>query len=252
MKIIIIEDELPAIDKLERYLYKFDPEMQIVFKGHDIESSVEWITHHQSEIDLIFMDVQLLDGLGFEIFSKVEVVKPIIFTTAYDEYAIDAFKVNSLDYILKPMTYTDLSNSLKKLDTIRSNWSSSLLKGSLNLHASKRHKERFMVKKGNHIHTISTSEIAFFYAEGRTVYLVDTERRKYIIDFRLEDLEQILDAGIFFRINRGMIIHIDSIEDVMVYSSSRFLIKTKVPFDKDVVVSRDRVPEFKDWLRGKI
>lgn len=109
-----------------------------------------------------------------------------------------------------------------------------------------------MVKKGNHIHTISTTEIAFFYAEGRTVYLVDTDRRKYIIDFRLEELDQILDVGNFFRINRGMIIHIDSIEDVMVYSSSRFLIEPKVPFDKEVVVSRDRVPNFKDWLGGKI
>lgn len=104
--------------------------MQVVFKGHDIETSVEWITHHQSEIDLIFMDVQLLDGLAFEIFSKVEVVKPIISTTSYDEYAIDAFKVNSLDYILNPITYMDLSNQLKKLDTIRSNWSSPFSKAA--------------------------------------------------------------------------------------------------------------------------
>ncbi len=251
MKIIIIEDEVPATEKLERYILKHDPSINIVAKFTSVSDSVSWLQDHQEAFDLAFMDIQLTDGLSFDIFSKVSLNKPVIFTTAFDEYAIDAFKVNSIDYILKPITFTEVSAAINKFKNFRSSFQeqkdvSHIVKDI----AKKSYKERFLVKLGNHIHSIKTSEIALFYADGRTVYLVTNTQKKYIVDYKLEDLYQLLDKHLFFRTNRTYIVNINAIEDVLVYSNSRLKIGTKISVEKDIIVSREKVSDFKKWFEG--
>lgn len=254
MKVLIIEDEIPAAEKLERYLHRYDDKIEVLEKLSSVETAVNWLKSHQSDLDLIFMDIQLTDGKSFEIFGQVEINKPIIFITAFDEYAIDAFKVSSIDYLLKPITFDDLSNALDKLKKFKESLSEApainQLKNALNQLQQKTYKTRFMVKLGEHIKSITTSATEFFYAEGRNVYLYTTENRKFIIDFKLEELEELLDPELFYRVNRSYIINIEAIQDVIVYSNSRLKIIPKLEFDKEIIVSRDKVGPFKEWLSG--
>ena len=251
MKILIIEDETPAAEKLERYLLKYEPKTEVKACLPSISESVNYLQEKQEELDLIFMDIQLSDGLSFEIFSQIQIKTPVIFTTAFDEYAIDAFKVNGLDYLLKPIRFTDLSNSLKKLDLLREQLltKSNLQDLSQNFR-KKSYKERFMVKIGAHISTIPIQEVLFFRADGRTVYLYTKEGKRYIIDYKLEDLIDMLDPGNFYRVNRSFIIQIQAIQDVLVYSNSRLKIIPPIKLDKEIIVSREKVADFKTWLKG--
>jgi DNA-binding LytR/AlgR family response regulator len=255
MKVIIVEDEVPAAEKLERYLQKYDSSIQIVARFDSIHTSVSWLKESQDTIDLIFMDIQLIDGLSFQIFQQVNVHKPVIFTTAFNEFALDAFKVNSIDYLLKPITFTDLSVSLKKLETLRqqflgNNDQSERIGQAFSSLKVKEYKNRFMVKLGEHIRSITTDQITLFYADGRDVYLVTTQNRKFIIDYTLEALEDILDPKNFFRLNRTFILNINAIKDVLVYSNSRLKITLHQEFDKEIIVSREKVGEFKEWFDG--
>ncbi|WP_024772300.1 LytR/AlgR family response regulator transcription factor [Aquimarina macrocephali] len=251
MKVAIIEDEPLAAEKLERYLLKYDSDIQVIGKLASIEEAVLWIDSHQEEVDLFFMDVQLIDGLSFEIFNKVKVNKPVIFTTAFDEFAIDAFKVNSIDYLLKPVLFTDLSKALKKLETLRSQF----LGGISVSHAVKSmtstvYKNRFLVRLGNHIHSVKSEDISFFFAEGRDAYLVAENRKKYMIEYKLETLEELLEPKSFFRVNRTFIVNINAIEDVLVYSNRRLKLTLSQNIDKEVIVSREKVTDFKQWFEG--
>jgi len=255
MKVLIIEDEVPAAEKLERYLQRYDSSIEVREKLASVASAAQWLQSNQNEIDLIFMDIQLTDGKSFEIFEQVEIKKPIIFITAFDEFAIDAFKVNSIDYLLKPITFEDLSKSLDKLKNFKASLSTQSpdihhLKDALNQLQQKSYKTRFMVKLGEHIKSITTSITEFFYAEGRNVYLYTSENRKFIIDFKLEELEELLDPSLFYRVNRSYIVNIEAIQDVIVYSNSRLKIIPKLEFDKEIIVSRDKVGPFKEWLSG--
>ena len=255
LKILIIEDEAPASEKLERYLLKYNPAIQVVAKLISVEESVQWLKEKQSGVDLIFMDIQLTDGLSFAIFDQVKVEKPVIFITAYNEYALDAFKVNSIDYLLKPVTYNDLLVSLTKLENLKNqlNWNSTqveAIKEALGP-SGKSYKNRFMVKLGDHIKSITADQISLFFADGRDVYLVTNQQRKFIIDFTLEALEEILDPKIFFRTNRSYILNIESIQDVIVYSNSRLKITPSVKWDPEIVVSREKVNPFKEWFDGQ-
>lgn len=257
MKVLIIEDEVPAAEKLERYLLKYDSTIHIAAKLDTVKSAVAWLTTNQDQIDLIFMDIQLIDGLSFQIFQQVIVRKPVIFTTAFNEYALDAFKVNSIDYLLKPITFTDLSASLRKLDALREQLqpgTDSQRERIQQLAAAgarpKEYKTRFMVKLGEHIRSITTDQIALFYADGRDVYLVTTQNRKFIIDYTLESLEDILDPSVFFRLNRTFILNINAIKDVLVYSNSRLKITLQQEFEKEIIVSREKVGDFKEWFDG--
>jgi two-component system, LytTR family, response regulator len=255
MKVIIVEDEIPAAEKLERYLLKYDPSINILATLQTIQSTVQWLKQNQENVDLIFMDIQLTDGVSFQIFQEVEVKKPVIFTTAYNEFALDAFKVNSIDYLLKPITFTDLSASLKKLASLREQLplksdGPDSLQSKYSTLKTRSYKSRFMVKLGEHIRSITTEQISFFYADGRDVYLVTNQTRKFIIDYTLESLEEILDPKIFFRLNRTFILNINAIKDVLVYSNSRLKIILSQEFDKEIIVSREKVSEFKEWFDG--
>jgi two-component system, LytTR family, response regulator len=255
MKVIIVEDEVPAAEKLERYLLKYDSSIEILGRFDSVSATVNWLKSNQEKIDLIFMDIQLLDGLSFQIFQQVMVKKPVIFTTAFNEFALDAFKVNGIDYLMKPITFTDLSTSLKKLENLKRQLQpvsdqQSKIEQAFSSIKTKDYKNRFMVKLGEHIRSITADNISLFYAEGRDVFLVTTQNRKFIIDYTLEALEDILDPSVFFRLNRTFILNINAIKDVIVYSNSRLKIILNQEFDKEMIVSREKVAEFKEWFDG--
>lgn len=256
LKVLIVEDETPAVEKLERYLQKYSASITVAGVCDSVESAVNWLKENQAGIDLIFMDIQLKDGLSFRIFSQVAVQKPVIFITAYNEYALDAFKVNSIDYLLKPVTFSDLTGSLQKLENLRdqlviNDVKLEKLKALAGDTSSKVYKNRFMVKVGDHIRSITTDQVIFFFADGRDVYLVTQQLRKFIIDFTLEALEEVLEPKNFFRVNRTYILSIHFIQDVVMYSNSRLKITTQPAWDKEIIVSREKVNEFKEWFDGR-
>jgi DNA-binding LytR/AlgR family response regulator len=255
MKVLIIEDEGPAAEKLERYLKKYDDTVTILAQIDNSASAIQWLRENQDTVDLIFMDIQLKDGLSFQIFQQVAVRKPVIFVTAFNEFALDAFKVNSIDYLLKPITYTDLTNSLKKIDALREQLGSGAdqarrIEQAFSNGRTREYKNRFMVKIGDHIRSFTTDQISVLYAEGRDVYLVTSPGRRFIIDYTLEGLEDLLDPAIFFRANRTFIININTIKDVLVYSNSRLKVTLSQDFDKEIIVSREKVSYFKEWFDG--
>lgn len=254
LSVLIIEDETPAAEKLERYLQRISNGIKIAAILDSVETAVNWLAEHQAEVDLILMDIQLKDGKSFQIFQEVKVTKPVIFITAYNEFALEAFKVNSIDYLLKPITFQDLSNSLQKAKSLASQlqWTEAKTTALAPFTAGEKRdfKNRFMVKLGDHIRSITSDQIAFFFADGRDVYLVTTQVRKFIIDYTLENLEEILDPKIFYRMNRSYIINIAAIQDVVVYSNSRLKITPAVKWDPEMIVSREKVADFKHWFDG--
>jgi two-component system LytT family response regulator len=255
MRVLIVEDEVPAAEKLERYLQKYSTGISVIAKIASVKEAVAWLQSRQNEIDLIFMDIQLLDGISFTIFQQVEIEKPVIFITAYNEFALDAFKVKGIDYLLKPVSFNDLSLSLQKLEQLRTQltWREEklkMVKETLATLPSKNYKSRFMVKLGDHIRSITVDQIGLLFADGRDVYLITNENKKFIIDYTLESLEELIDPKLFFRANRSYILNIQFIQDVVVYSNSRLKIIPTVKWDQEVIVSREKVAEFKLWFDG--
>ncbi|MEX1241494.1 MAG: LytTR family DNA-binding domain-containing protein [Cyclobacteriaceae bacterium] len=255
MNVIIVEDEIPAAEKLERYLQKYDPSIRVLAILHSVKDTVEWLRENRANLDLIFIDIQLRDGLSFQVFQQVTVDTPVIFTTAYNEFALDAFKVNSIDYLLKPITFTDLTSSLKKFSVLKEQLKGkgddlTRMQETFSSLKTRTYKTRFMVKVGEHIKSIPIEQVSFFYADGREVYLVAMQGRKFIIDYTLESLEHILDPALFFRLNRTFIVNINAIRDVLVYSNSRLKIIPIQDFDREMIVSREKVNEFKEWFDG--
>ena len=249
MKVCILEDEPLAAEKLSRYLQKYNGDIEVLSVLPSLEKAIPWISDNYDDVDVFFMDVQLQDGLCFEIFSSIKIQKPVVFTTAFDEFAIDAFKVNSIDYLLKPINFTGLSTALRKLESLRSHFTNQLDPNDIALQIqNKKYKERFLVQMGNHIHSIPTQEIAYFFAEGRDVFLVNKNAKKYLIEYRLEVLEEILDPKVFYRINRSFVVGIESISDVIVHSNRRLKMSLLPKINKEVIVSREKVSEFKKWL----
>jgi len=255
MKVVIIEDEHPAVLKLEKMLQDYDKSIDIIAKLTSVKDSIDWITENTNSVDLYFMDIRLNDGLSFDIFKKVSLNKPIIFITAYNEYAIEAFKVNSIDYLLKPLSYADLTASLEKIKTLRDNLPSNEMQqyaefASMLENVQKKYKARFLTRVGDHIKSVKTENIQLFYAEGRTVYIITSKGDRYIIDYTLEELTKHLNPEIFFRANRSFIVNINAIKDVLVYSSSRLSIKLNFAFDKEIIVSREKTALLKSWFEG--
>lgn len=250
MKVLIIEDEKPSARRLQRMLKKLDIEVDTLL--HSVEESIDWFKNN-SHPDLIFLDIQLSDGLSFEIFEAVSITSAIIFTTAYDEYALKAFKLNSIDYLLKPIDDEELETAVTKYKsrlppqhqvTLDFNDIKQLLVNPI----EREYKKRFSVKVGQHLKLIQSDEIECIYSENKGTYLYTNQGRNYLIDATLDELEKELEPNIFFRINRKFYININAIEDMLSYTNSRIEIKLNTYKDHKVIVARERVKEFKNWL----
>ena len=246
-KILIIEDEEPAAKRLFKLIKETEPEAQLLDSLVSVSAAVNWFRNNPCP-DLIFSDIQLSDGISFQIFKETQINCPVIFITAYDQYAIDAFKVNSIDYLLKPVKKDELQSAISKFKKIKT--------ASLDIDKilmaynvpSASYKQRFVVKYGEHLKTVLTQDIAYFYTEDKVNFLTTTEGRRYAIDFNLDTLETMLDPKIFFRINRQFIISINSITEMFSYTKSRVLIKLQPPSKHVTIVSTERSAQFKGWL----
>jgi two-component system response regulator LytT len=250
MTTIIIEDEKPAARLLQRKLEKLNVQVGVML--HSVEEAIDWFSKNEHP-DLIFLDIQLSDGLSFEIFEKVEIKSAIIFTTAYDEYALRAFKLNSIDYLLKPIDEDDLEiavtkfkERLPKKETLQLDFEQ--IKRMLSNPFEKNFKKRFTVKIGQHLKVISTDEIECFFSENKGTYLHTNDNRNYLIETTLELLEQELDPKDFFRVSRKFIIPLNAIKEIVLYSNSRLKVILPSYKDDEVVVSREKVSDFKEWL----
>lgn len=254
MTTIIIEDEKPAARLLQRKLQKLKIEVGVML--HSVEESIEWFSKN-GHPDLIFLDIQLSDGLSFEIFEKVEIKSAVIFTTAYDEYALRAFKLNSIDYLLKPIDEDDLEIAVAKFKSLLSKQQiqpQSLgidfeqIKKMLTNPFEKNYKKRFTVKIGQHLKVISIDEIECFFSENKGTYIHTFNNRDYLIECTLELLEQELDPGDFFRISRKFIIPLKAIKEIVLYSNSRLKVILPSFKEEEVVVSREKVFDFRTWI----
>lgn len=255
MKAIIIEDELPAAKRLKTVLNEVDDSVSVLEVIESVSSAVKWFQHN-SLPDIVFMDIQLSDGLSFDIFKSVDIKCPIIFTTAFDEYAIQAFKVNSIDYLLKPIETKDMERSLNKLKELKSSSDSScdtedIKKIIASIRQNKpAYKTRFLIKSGQTYFRINTNDCAYFYVDNKLTFLVTFSAKKYLIDYTLEDLEAELDPQKYFRVNRQFILNIDSIADIHSYFSGKLKIKTKLATEEEIIISRIKAIEFKSWIDG--
>lgn len=245
MKVLIIEDEPLAQEELVRIIEKRFPQMEIVGKLCMVKECIKWLS--KNEADLIFMDIHLADGVSFDIFDYIEVRTPIIFTTAYDQYAIQAFKVNGIGYLLKPIVEVDLVRAVEKLD-----YTPSKLRELLDtIRPQKEYKSRIAIKLGDNFSFIDISDVAYFYAEERVTFVVSKQGRKQIVEYTIEALESLLNPKDFFRITRGCITSINSIAKVSKYFNSRLKVVLKPEYEGELLISRIRVPEFLHWLDGK-
>ena len=255
INIFIVEDEEAALNRLFKIIKKIIPGANVVGSEDSIESCVEWFETH-AQPDLVFMDIHLADGLSFEIFQKVAITAPVIFTTAYDQYAVKAFKVNSIDYLLKPIKPEELVKSLKKFKHWNKNTPpqpidydrlSRMLKES-----QATYQERMVVKYGQKIKTIEIKNTAYFYTAEKVVFLCTFDANNYPIDYNLDTLENMVNPKDFFRINRQFIVNIKAIDQMFSYSKSRVKILLNPPANIETIVSTDRSNKFKSWLSGKI
>ncbi|MBA4276064.1 LytTR family DNA-binding domain-containing protein [Flavobacterium sp.] len=251
MTTIIIEDEKPAARLLQRKLEKLEIEVGVML--HSVEESIEWFSKNEHP-DLIFLDIQLSDGLSFEIFEKVDIKSAVIFTTAYDEYALKAFKLNSIDYLLKPIDEDDLEVAIAKYKMRLPKPENSLqfdfeqIKKMFQNPFDKNFKTRFTVKIGQHLKVISVDEIECFFSENKGTYIHTFDNRNYLVESSLEVLEQELDTKDFYRISRKFIIPLKSIKEIVVYSNSRLKVILPSYTADEVVVSREKVSDFKAWI----
>ncbi|WP_136481951.1 LytR/AlgR family response regulator transcription factor [Cognatitamlana onchidii] len=250
MRVIIIEDEKPSARRLKRMLE--DLGLKVTIMLHSVEESIAWFKEHEHP-DLIFLDIQLSDGLSFEIFELIEIKSAIIFTTAYDEYALQAFKLNSIDYLLKPIDGIDLKTAVHKYQertptrqavTLDFNDIKKMLVNPID----RAYKKRFSVKVGQHLKLVNIDDIECFYSQNKGTYLHTSEGRNYLIDHTLEQLEDELEPHSFFRINRKFYVNINAIRDMVSYTNSRLQIKLNSYKEQEVIVARERVKDFKTWL----
>jgi DNA-binding LytR/AlgR family response regulator len=250
MNVIIIEDEKPSARRLQRMLKALDVETDIML--HSVEESIEWFENNEHP-DLIFLDIQLSDGLSFEIFEALEIKSAVIFTTAYDEYALQAFKLNSIDYLLKPIDEDDLKIAVEKFK-IRTPQKQSVtldfndIKKLLVNPIERDYKKRFSVKVGQHLKLINIEDIECIYSENKGTYAFTSEGRNYLLDQTLDHLEDELEPHVFFRVSRKFYVSINAIKDMVSYTNSRLEIKLNHFNEQQIIVARERVKDFKNWL----
>ena len=254
MKVVIIEDEALAAMRLKKMIQDFNPEIKILAELESVTESVKWFKSNP-EPDLIFLDIHLEDDLSFAIFEQVDISSPVIFTTAFDEYAIKAFKLKSIDYLLKPIVHDELAAALKKYEQF-----SGLHRDSIDLQSlynlltknGKNHRERFSISVGTKIKMVEVTDIAYFFIIDKGVYLRTRQGSTYNIDFSLDKLEEMLDPASFFRINRKYLINISSISNMLAYSRGRVKLELtpKADDEFETIVSIDRATDFKKWLNS--
>jgi two-component system, LytTR family, response regulator LytT len=251
MNILIIEDEEPAVTRLKKLITETVPEAKILDIIVSVRSALEWFKKH-AQPDLIFCDIHLADGSSFEIFSQVEINAPVIFITAYDEYALQAFKVNSVEYLLKPVKKEELLAAIKKFQKYHSTSPLSDIKSLVEQlrGPQPQFKKRFLIRYGEHIKAVDTADVAYFYTEEKINFLKTKDNHTYHVDYNLDKLEEMLDPARFFRINRQFIISIDSIDQMFSFSKSRVKISLRPAINLETIVSTERSPLFKEWLSG--
>jgi len=250
MNCLIVEDEKVAAERLSGLIKKCDPAIDITEVVQTVKNAVQWLNTHQAP-DLIFMDIQLADGLSFEIFEQTIVKTPVIFTTAFDEYALKAFKVNSIDYLLKPVDLNELKNAIDKFK--EKNLPEEIpaqVFDNIMYSLTKKYKNKFVIKVGEHIKVFTTEDVQCFYSIVKNTFLQNNSGRDYAINYSLDQLEDLLDPSMFFRINRKFIVSSLAISDIVSYSNSRLLVKLKSNYSDDLIVSREKVQDFKKWLEG--
>jgi DNA-binding LytR/AlgR family response regulator len=254
MKILIIEDEALAADRLLKLVTEADPNTEILAKLESVRSVVNWFNTNALP-DLIFMDVQLADGLSFEIFDKVKIDTPVIFTTAYNEYALKAFKVNSIDYLLKPIDKDELQNAIakfKKQATVSDSAShiDALILNKVKTMLQSPYKTRFVVRIGEHIKAVSVDDISFIYSSEKSTLIRTVSGRDFALDGSIDQIANEMDPAKFFRVSRKYLVAIDHVSDIIAYSGSRLKLIMKGIEDDEIIVSREKVAEFKKWLEG--
>ena len=250
MKVLIIEDEHAAAKRLMNMLHEIDETIEIQGVTDTIVSSLEWLESNQ-EVDLLFMDIHLADGSSFKIFDHIDIQKPIIFTTAYDQYAIEAFRVNALDYLLKPIKKAELQIALQKYtDRMqRAAFDYRELAQSL---LKEEPAKRFLIKVGQSYHVVDILDVAYFYTHDKITFLVTNQGKRYPIEYSLEKLDELVDSKLFFRINRQFIINYQAIHEMHAYSKSRVKIVLDPACKIDSIVSTERSPVFKRWITGDL
>ena len=256
MKVLIVEDEELAVKKLRRTLESVDPSAEVVGVTDSVRSSVSWLQSNPPP-DLILMDIELADGQSFEIFEKTDVKSSVIFTTSYDEFALKAFKVNSIDYLLKPIQNEDLQAAIQKYRSMHSIYANkegsamnvdSLVKELRQKLQPKEYRKRFLVKHAQKLISIEVDDIAYFYSDGRLNFFKTNDNRKFIVDYTMDELEEMLDPSRYFRISRAFYVSIDSVDQIHEYFGNRLLLQVKPAVDKEALVSREKVTDFKKWM----
>lgn len=253
MKVIIIEDEQPAALQLKKLLTQTDPSVSVIEIIDSVESSVKWLQTFPAP-DAIFMDIQIADGLSFDIFNHVNIQSPVVFTTAFDQYAIKAFKVNAVDYLLKPIDEDELGEVLDKLKKKKAEKipfdNGLFLKNLLQDFPKKDYKQRFLIKNGQNLTSIDVSDIAYFFSEDGINQFYVFSNKKHIVENTLDELESILNPKDFFRINRKFIINIKAIQKISPHFNSRLKLSLTPQYRDEILVARERVSDFKAWLGG--
>ncbi|MFT4771762.1 MAG: DNA-binding LytR/AlgR family response regulator [Cryomorphaceae bacterium] len=251
MNFLIVEDEEQAAKRLKRMISSLVPDAFIHGPCESIEEAVQWLSENPKP-DLAFFDIHLADGLSFEIGEKVEVSCPIIFTTAYDQYAIRAFKLNSVDYLLKPIGEEDLSGSIEKFKSQFLNHPVKVFgnewPAQIRADYENKYKKRFVTRVGDRLQTLEVADAAFAYSENKGTYLRSKEGKNYLVDYTLEQVAAMLDTVDFFRLNRKYIARFEAVEEMVSYSNSRLKVKLQNCEDQDIVLSREKTKEFKEWL----
>ena len=250
--VLILEDEEPAAKRLQKLLHETTEEVEVLAVLDSISSAIEWLAIHPHP-QLMLVDIHLADGISFELFKQTEVNCPIIFTTAYDEYALQAFKLNSIDYLLKPVKKDELQQALTKFSKLKAMQPVNIdqLLQAVSQNPVDKYRQRIVIRYGDHIKTIETKDAAYFYTEARANFLVTKEAKRYVVDFNLDQLEQMLNPANFYRINRQFIISIESIEEMSTWTKGRVMVKLKPATKLETIVSTERSAEFKKWLAGE-
>jgi two-component system, LytTR family, response regulator len=249
MKVIIIEDEKPAAEKLLKAIRKADASIEVAAVLNGVKASVEWLQQNPMP-DLLFMDIELGEGPSFMIFDKVNITSPVIFCTAFDEYWQEAFEHNSIDYLLKPVKQDKLETALKKYDKLKQHFASGfrqLLQWEQQ-RTGNGHKKRFLVKRGSDYISIKTENIAYFYATHKLVCMVDSKGQKFILDQSLADIEKQLDPVHFYRINRKYLVNMNAIKRIKSYPKSKLEVEIDPPVNEEIIISQENVAAFKEWM----